>query len=55
VCEGVDWINLPEDRNRWLSVVYMVMNLWVPWKVIYFVTERLLTSEEVLCLTERVG
>jgi hypothetical protein len=28
--EGVDWIHLDQDRDRWQAVVNMVMNLWVP-------------------------
>jgi hypothetical protein len=26
----VDWIDLAQDRDRWRSVVYTVMNLQVP-------------------------
>jgi hypothetical protein len=26
---GIDWIDLAQDRNRWRSVVYTVMNLRV--------------------------
>jgi hypothetical protein len=26
----VDWIHLAQDRDRWRTVVNMVMNLWVP-------------------------
>jgi hypothetical protein len=26
----IDWINLAQDRDRWRSVVYTVMNLRVP-------------------------
>jgi hypothetical protein len=29
-CGGVDWIDLAQDRDRWLAVVYTVMNLLVP-------------------------
>jgi len=29
-CEGVDWIELAEDRDRWRALVNTVMNLWVP-------------------------
>jgi hypothetical protein len=28
--EGVDWIHLAEDRDRWWAVVNTVMNLQVP-------------------------
>jgi hypothetical protein len=27
---GVDWIDLAQDRDRWLAVLYTVINLWVP-------------------------
>jgi hypothetical protein len=27
---GVDWIDLAQDRDRWLALVYTVMNLRVP-------------------------
>jgi hypothetical protein len=25
----IDWIDLAQDRDRWLAVVNMLMNLWV--------------------------
>ena len=28
--EGVDWIDLAQDRDRWRALVYTVMNLRVP-------------------------
>jgi hypothetical protein len=28
--EGVDWIALAQDRDRWRALVNVVMNLWVP-------------------------
>ena len=28
--EGIDWINLAQDRDRWRAVVYKLMNLRVP-------------------------
>jgi len=29
-CEGMDWLELAEDRNRWRALVNGVMNLQVP-------------------------
>jgi hypothetical protein len=29
-CEGMDWIELTQDRDRWWPVVNTVMNLRVP-------------------------
>jgi hypothetical protein len=29
-CESMDWIELAEDRDRWLALVNAVMNLRVP-------------------------
>jgi hypothetical protein len=28
--EGIDWINLAQDRDRWRALVNAVLNLWVP-------------------------
>jgi hypothetical protein len=28
--EGMDWIELAQDMDRWWSLVNVVMNLWVP-------------------------
>jgi hypothetical protein len=28
--DGVDWIDLAQDRDQWRSLVNMVMNLWIP-------------------------
>jgi hypothetical protein len=28
--EGVEWIHLAQERNIWLSLVNMVINIWVP-------------------------
>jgi hypothetical protein len=29
-CEGMEWIELAQDRDRWRALVTMVMNLQVP-------------------------
>jgi hypothetical protein len=29
-CMGVEWIQMAQDRDKWLAVVNMVMNLQVP-------------------------
>jgi hypothetical protein len=29
-CEGIDWIDLAQDRDRWRTLVNAVMNLRVP-------------------------
>jgi hypothetical protein len=28
--DGVDWIDLAQDRDRWRAYMNAVMNLWVP-------------------------
>jgi hypothetical protein len=28
--EGVDWMNVAQDRDQWWAVVNTVMNPWVP-------------------------
>jgi hypothetical protein len=27
---GMDWINLTQNKDRWLALVNVVMNIWVP-------------------------
>jgi hypothetical protein len=29
-CEGMDWIKMAQDRDRWSALVNVVMNFWVP-------------------------
>jgi hypothetical protein len=40
----VEWIYLPKDRVRWQAVVNVVMNLWVPYKVEFFLTAYVAVS-----------
>ena len=49
-CEGMDRINLSQDKNKWQALVNMVLNLWVPydWGMGDFSTEELLSSQEGL-------
>jgi hypothetical protein len=28
--DGVDWIDMAQDRDQWRALVNMVLNLWVP-------------------------
>ena len=35
-CRGLDWIELAQDRDRWLTLVNVVMNLRVPLKCVKF-------------------
>jgi hypothetical protein len=28
--DGIDWIDLAEDRDQWRALVNTIMNLWVP-------------------------
>jgi hypothetical protein len=37
-CEGMDWINLAEDWDRWLALVTAVKNLWVSYNARNFLT-----------------
>jgi hypothetical protein len=33
VWKVVKWIHLVWDKVQWQTVMNMIMNLWVPWKV----------------------
>jgi hypothetical protein len=28
--EGMDWISLAQDRDKWGALTNVIMNLWVP-------------------------
>jgi hypothetical protein len=28
--EGIDWIGLVQDRDKWRAFVNMIKNLWIP-------------------------
>jgi hypothetical protein len=28
--DGMDWIHLAQDRDRWMALEITVMNLWIP-------------------------
>jgi hypothetical protein len=28
--DGIDWINLAQDKDQWMALVNTMMNLWVP-------------------------
>jgi hypothetical protein len=28
--DGMDWMDLAQDRDQWKALVNMVMNFWVP-------------------------
>jgi hypothetical protein len=29
-CDGMDWVDVAKDRDKWRALVNTVMNLWVP-------------------------
>ena len=37
-CEGLDWIDLAQDRDRWRALVNVVMSIWVLYDVGNFIT-----------------
>jgi hypothetical protein len=51
--EGVDWIYMAQDRDRWRALVNAVMNLRISIKGGEFLD--LLASQDVLCCMELVS
>ena len=37
-CEGMDWIELAQDKDRWRALMFAVMNLRVPQNAGNFLT-----------------
>jgi hypothetical protein len=29
-CDGMDWIDMAQDRDQWRALMNTIMNLWVP-------------------------
>ena len=38
-CEGMDWIDLAQDKDKWRALVNAAMNFWVPQNAGKFLTE----------------
>jgi hypothetical protein len=47
-CEGMEWINVAQDRDRWQELMNAVMNLQVPYNAGNF-----LTNWELISFTRR--
>ena len=53
---GMDWIDLTQDRDRWLALVNAVMNIWVPENgEISWLAQDLSASQADLCSMELVS
>jgi hypothetical protein len=49
IWEGVNWISVAQDREKWQAVVSVAMNLWFhKMREISSLSEELLASQEVL-------
>jgi hypothetical protein len=45
------WISMAQDKYQWWTVAKMLMNLWVSWKAVSFMTSWLIASaNSVLCV-----
>jgi hypothetical protein len=43
-CEGMDWIELAQDRDQWQALVNAERNLWIPQNAGNFLTGQKLVS-----------
>jgi hypothetical protein len=50
--EGVDWMQLVQNRDQWWVLGNTVMSLHVLWKTGILLAEWLLASQEGLCSLE---
>jgi hypothetical protein len=46
--EGMDWIDLVQDRQKWRAILNTAMNLWVPQIAANLLAQDLLPSQEKL-------
>jgi hypothetical protein len=37
-CKSMHWIDLAQDNDKWHDLVNMVINFWVPYNVVNFLT-----------------
>jgi hypothetical protein len=49
-CEGMEWIKLVQDRDRWRALVTAVMNIWAPQNAEYFFTWKPVSSSTTTLL-----
>lgn len=46
--EDVEWVHVAQTREKWLGLLNVVINFWGPYSMWYFLTEKVMASEEVL-------
>jgi hypothetical protein len=47
--DGMDWIDLAEDRDQWRALVNTVMNLQVPYNAWKFLSSCTIDSSSMKC------